>query len=193
MSPEPGPHEAALPEPAQPVVPAARKPRSVARKLRKAVGRVRQVWEYMVLRPTPEDRAWVRTVLTARELALFHGMSAHDQAHCAKVARKLAAKHPPDWALKAALLHDAGKPQGYGLIWRVLVVLKPDPEIPAAPRETRGWPWALQIYRWHGLYGAEMAREAGVPEPGCAIILEHSNKALAGEVPWLAEFQWADD
>lgn len=174
-------------------VPVARKPRSLARKLKKAAGRVRQVWEYLVLRPTADDQAWVRTVLTASELARYHGMSAHDQAHCAKVAKKLATKSPPDWALKAALLHDVGKPRGYGLIWRVLVVLRPDPEIPAAPRETRGWRWALQVYRWHGLYGAEMAREAGVPEPGCAIILEHSNKALAGEIPWLAEFQWADD
>ncbi len=163
------------------------------RAVSKALGRVRQVWEYLVLRPKSEDLAWVGMVLTPAERALFEGMSPHDQAHCAKVARKLSAKSPPDWALKAALLHDVGKPRGYGLIWRVLVVLRPDREIPAAPRLAQPWPWALQIYRWHGLYGAEMAREAGVPESGCRIIQEHGNKSLADEVPWLGEFQWADD
>lgn len=161
--------------------------------LAKALGRVRQVWEYLVLRPKPEDLAWVETVLTPSEQALYRGMSLHDQAHCVKVARKLSTQSPPDWALKAALLHDVGKPRGYGLIFRVLVVLKPDRTIPAEPRFTRPWPWALQIYRWHGRYGAEMAAAAGVPDAGCRIILEHSNKALAGEIPWLAEFQWADD
>ncbi len=162
-------------------------------KLSKAMGRVRQVWEYLVLRPKPEDLAWVETLLTPAERALYDAMSAHDQAHTVKVARKLATQHPPDWALKAALLHDAGKPRGYGLIWRVLVVLRPDRDIPAEPRFKQPWRWALQIYRWHGLYGAEMAAAAGVPEAGCRIILEHSNKKLAGEVPWLREFQWADD
>jgi putative nucleotidyltransferase with HDIG domain len=164
-----------------------------SRKLAKTLGRVRQVWEYLVLRPKPEDLAWVDTVLTPAERALYDGMSLHDQAHTVKVARKLATLQPPDWAIKAALLHDVGKPRGYGLIWRVLVVLRPDRDIPAEPRFARRWPWALQIYRWHGLYGAEMARAAGVPEAGCRIILEHSNKALAGEVPWLREFQWADE
>ncbi len=162
-------------------------------KLSKAIGRVRQVWEYVVLRPTPADLAWVDTVLTPAERALYDGMSWHDQAHTAKVARKLATKNPPLWALKAALLHDVGKPRGYGLIWRVLVVLRPDREIPAEPRFTQPWRWACQIYRWHGLYGAQMAAAAGVPEEGCTIILEHSNKALADQVPWLREFQWADD
>lgn len=177
----------------RPLAPAARKLAPAARKLRKALGRVRQVWEYLVLRPTRADLGWVGEILTPAERALFEGMSPHDQAHCAKVARKLATKAPPDWALKAALLHDAGKPRGYGLVWRVLVVLRPDRTIPAEPRHTRPWPWALQIYRWHGRYGAEMAAAAGLSEAGCRIIAEHSNKALAHEVPWLAEFQWADD
>lgn len=162
-------------------------------KLQKAAGRIRQVWEYLFLRPRSEDLAWVNTILSPAARALFDEMSAHDQAHGIKVARRLATKNPPDWALMAALLHDVGKPRGYGLIWRVLVVLRPDPEIPAEPRLTGAWPWARQIYRWHGLYGAEMARAAGVPEAGCRIILEHSNKALADSIPWLREFQWADE
>lgn len=162
-------------------------------KVAKAMGRVRQVWEYLVLRPTAEDLSWVGTILTPAERALYDGMSPHDQAHTVKVARKLATLDPPVWALKAALLHDVGKPPGYGLVWRVLVVLFPDREIPPEPRFKQPWRWARQIYRWHGLYGAQMARAAGVPEEGCTIILEHSNKALADQVPWLREFQWADD
>ncbi|HEY9857196.1 MAG TPA: hypothetical protein V6D05_15740, partial [Stenomitos sp.] len=97
----------------------------------KALTRVRQVWDLLTKRVSPEDEAWARSYLQGPELALYDGMQRYDRYHCTTVARRFAALEPPEWALKGALLHDCGKPKGYGLFWRVFVVLFPDVGIAA--------------------------------------------------------------
>lgn len=158
----------------------------------KAITRVRQVWDLLTKRVSSEDEAWARSQLQGPELALYDGMQRYDRYHCTTVARRFSALNPPAWALKAALLHDCGKPHGYGLVWRVFVVLFPDPTIQPAPRRALPWRWAQQLYRWHGLYGAERALAAGLPEPACRIIREHHDRSAAAE-EWLAAFQRIDD
>lgn len=159
----------------------------------KAIARVRQVWDLLTKRVSSEDAAWARAYLQGPELALYDGMQPYDRYHCTVVARRFAALEPPEWALRGALLHDCGKPRGYGLFWRVFVVLFPDPDIPSAPRLRLPWRWAQQLYRWHGLYGAERARAAGLPETACVLIRDHH--ARPGDRPqaWVSEFQAIDD
>jgi len=159
----------------------------------KTLTRVRQVWDLLTKRVSPEDEAWARSFLQGPELALYDGMQRYDRYHCTTVARRFAALEPPEWALKGALLHDCGKPKGYGLFWRVFVVLFPDVTIAVAPRQSLPWRWAQQLYRWHGLYGAERAREAGLPEDACAIIRDHHARSGATAEGWVAQFQIIDD
>lgn len=160
----------------------------------KALARVRQVWDLLTKRTTPSDEAWAHSLLDGPELGLYRSMQRYDRYHCTTVARRFAELEPPEWALKGALLHDCGKPRGYGLLWRVFVVLFPDPAIPSTPRERLPWRWAQQLYRWHGLYGAERARAVGLPEAACAIIRDHHARGTARtDAPWLAAFQRIDD
>lgn len=161
--------------------------------LNQALTRARQVWDYLTKRPTFEDEAWARQYLVGAELALYLRMHRYDRYHCTRVARRFAALEPPDWAIKGALLHDCGKPRGYGLIWRILVVVVSNPAIAPEPRARTPWRWAYQLYRHHGRYGAELARQAGLPEAACVIIHEHHHRAQAPEAPWLADFQRIDD
>lgn len=160
----------------------------------KALTRVRQVWDLLTKRTSAEDEAWAVSMLQGPELTLYRDMQRYDRYHCTSVARRFAELDPPLWALKGALLHDCGKPRGYGLFWRVFVVIFPEPAIAAAPRERLPWRWAQQLYRWHGLYGAERARGAGLSEDGCTIIRDHhARSASCSDAPWLAEFQRIDD
>lgn len=159
----------------------------------KATTRVRQVWDLLTKRVSPEDEAWARSHLQGPELALYEGMQRYDQYHCTTVARRFASLEPPAWALKGALVHDCGKPQGYGLFWRVFVVLFPDPAVAPAPRLRLPWRRAQQLYRWHGLYGAERARAAGLCEEACAIIRDHHARSSGAAEGWVGEFQAIDD
>ena len=63
--------------------------------------------------PSPADRAWVATILSEEELALWRRMSGADRRHAVGVARRAqstlgqAGAGRPE--LAAALLHDVGK------------------------------------------------------------------------------------
>jgi hypothetical protein len=61
--------------------------------------------------PRADDAAWVESLLSKAELALWRRMSGPDQRHAAGVARRVEAGLPsPDRpVLVAALLHDVGK------------------------------------------------------------------------------------
>lgn len=154
--------------------------------------RVRQVWDLLTKRPSADDAAWAEARLTPAEFALYQAMRPYDRYHCTLIARRFAELDPPEWAIRGALLHDCGKPPGYGLIWRVLMVLYGDPTVPSEPRFRSAWRWAQQSYRWHGLYGAQLALAAGLPEDGCTIIREH-HAPPSSESAWLAAFQRIDD
>lgn len=157
----------------------------------RALTRVRQVFDVLTKRPTPSDEAWALSHLPESAHELFLGMRAYDRYHCTAIAQRFAELNPPAWALHAALLHDCGKPRTFGLLCRVGGVLAKRIKPPAAPRARVFWKRALQIYHWHGHYGAQAAEMAGLAPEACHLIRQHHDRSQG--VPWLADFQRIDD
>ena len=109
--------------------------------------------------PSVADEAWVLTVLSEGEHALWRRMSGPDKRHAAGVARRVQRAGVDDRAaLTAALLHDVGKLEsGLGTFGRVFATV--------ARRWTRagaGWvpePW--RRYDDHSALGAVLLDRAG--------------------------------
>lgn len=158
----------------------------------RSLTRVRQVFDFLTKRPTPADEAWALSLLPESAHGLYHGMRPYDRYHCTAIARKFSQLNPPAWALHAALLHDCGKPMTFGLICRVGSVLAKRFKLSVEPFERTSWKRALQIYQWHGHYGAQVAETAGLAEEACHLIRHHHDHTVSG-VPWLADFQRIDD
>ncbi|MBC8163340.1 MAG: hypothetical protein H7Z42_19185, partial [Roseiflexaceae bacterium] len=92
--------------------------------------RLRQLRRALAGRIEPSERALVRQLLHAREVALFERMAAFDQRHCLDVCLTLLrGGHQDPAVLRAALLHDVGKVDEAGrpiplLYYGIFVVLK---------------------------------------------------------------------
>jgi putative nucleotidyltransferase with HDIG domain len=102
--------------------------------------------------PSPDDAAWVRSLLSPSEQALWERMSGPDQRHAAGVARRVdrAGVHDRP-ALVAALLHDVGKVEsGLSTLERVPATL-------ARPLRPARW----RAYYDHPSIGAALLKEAG--------------------------------
>lgn len=155
--------------------------------------RVRQVVDFLTKRPAPEDERWALDQLPDALRPLYLAMRPYDRFHCTEVARRFARLEPPEWALHGALLHDCGKPAGFGLVARILGVLLPDIRLAPDPPANRPIVRIQQVYRWHGEYGARLARSAGLGEDGCELIACHHARGRATEGSWLARFQDIDD
>ena len=106
--------------------------------------------------PKPADAAWVTTVLTPEEHALWSRMPKHDRRHSVLVARRVEATlagtdaaGDPRW-LAAALLHDVGKlDAGLSVPGRVVATLARG----AAGHEwTEPWSTKRGFLRRVGLY-----------------------------------------
>ncbi len=149
--------------------------------------RVRQVLYYLWVRPDPDDLRRAALLLPPALYGVFLQMTPADQAHGARVARRLARLSAPDHVLAAAYLHDAGKPPGYGLWWRCLMVAfpgdPPDPDRSARSPLAR----ARQTYHHHARHAAEAIAGAGGSVEVIALV-----EGIRG-TPWLAEFEHADD
>lgn len=162
----------------------------------KAAGRLRQVAFYLWPRVSSADEAWARTWLNAAQSGLFERMARQDRAHAIRVARRLEALHAPASVLEAALLHDCGKPAGYGLVGRVLGVLAARwlDGLPAAPPRA-GLARQLQIFRWHDAYGLEAASAAGTSPDAMALLAAYLAPESQTERPpvWLEALAAADD
>lgn len=154
--------------------------------------RLTQVVRYLFDRPAPDDLGWAKQMLgpAAKQ---FEAMSRPDRAHALRVARRFEALDPPGWAIQGALLHDAGKPPGFGLFWRILVVLSPGDRGPSDPPERRPLRRARQIHHWHGLYGAREAESLGLSRETVAFVCHHQDPDQAERIPWIRLFQAIDD
>jgi hypothetical protein len=120
--------------------------------------------------PSPEDRAWVETVLEPAEFALWARQPGHDQRHSAGVARQVVealagGPHADDSRWPAcALLHDIGKlASGLGVPARVLATLVERATSGAVAdwEEHRGLRRRIALYLRHPELGADMIRLAG--------------------------------
>lgn len=118
--------------------------------------------------PTPEEREWVRSVLTAGEFPLWDAQPRYDLRHTLGVGRRVEGalgREREDRWVAAALLHDVGKVEsGLGVAGRVLATLVMGV---AGRRRVRGWAarpgWRGRFGRYadHGEIGARLIRSAG--------------------------------
>jgi hypothetical protein len=120
--------------------------------------------------PSPADRAWVESVLSPGEFALWARQPGHDQRHSAGVARQVEAAlaggpHAGDTRWPAcALLHDIGKlASGLGVLGRVLATLfgRATDGAVADWEEQRGMRRRIALYLRHPELGADMIELAG--------------------------------
>lgn len=111
-----------------------------------------------------EDVRWAASLLDVRLGALFAGMARPDRSHALRVARRVQAAGGGRDVVRAALLHDVGKPAGYGLFWRTVCVLLPPAraEQPAGPVGTLAW--ARHVYAHHEQSGLDLLVAAGADE-----------------------------
>ncbi|MDQ1444131.1 MAG: hypothetical protein QOI20_595 [Acidimicrobiaceae bacterium] len=101
--------------------------------------------------PSPQDEAWVLSLVSEAELSLWRRMDGPDQRHAAGVARRVSRSLSERAALVAALLHDVGKVEsGLGTFERVgATVARPWRDRPVVPGRWRR-------YYDHPALGAEL-------------------------------------
>ncbi|WP_457636879.1 phosphohydrolase [Oceanithermus sp.] len=119
------------------------------------------------------DDAWALAQLTADEAELYRKMDVRDREHNVMVARRLLERWPdaPGYAVRAALLHDAGKAlRPYRLWERVYTALLEPwaPELPPYPLKS-GLTGAWQIRIHHPRYAADRIADPQV----ASLVLEH--------------------
>jgi len=137
--------------------------------MRSLGGRLQRLLRALLAREAPDD-AFALGFLVGEERELYLSMDPRDRAHGVRVARRLLSRYPeaPDFAVRAALLHDAGKAlRPYRPLERVLAGLYALPVPPYPLRE--GLFGAFQVRRHHPLYAALRLRDPRVR----ALVLEH--------------------
>lgn len=143
------------------------------------ITRVKQAALYFG-RLTPTDHDWIKSILSVHEQAYFRYMHPADQFHCYQVARHLG--EAPMYVLKAALLHDCGKPRNFGFFARCLVVLLRKFSLPFCSEIQR-------IGHEHPQVGADLLKGV-LSEEGIELILRHQeSENVTG---WLQKLQAAD-
>ena len=135
------------------------------------------------------DDAWALTRLEPDEALLYRAMDVRDREHNVLVAKRLLERWPdaPDFAVRAALLHDAGKAlRPYRLWERVFTALFESraPQLPAYPLKT-GPAGAWQIRLHHPRYAADRIADPLVAE----LVREHHDP----QSPWGLRLHEADE
>ncbi len=133
------------------------------------------------------DDAFAQGILSAEEYKLYLKMDVRDRCHACLVAKTLSAEKPDASLelLRAALLHDVGKSGiSYSAWQRIAVHLYTPRDLPLQPR-LKGMRGIWQINLHHGIYGAQMIRQAGGSERVAEIIERHHKPHRDGEAALL--------
>jgi HD domain-containing protein len=145
--------------------------------------------------PSPNDDAWARRVLGARQHALWARMPNHDRRHSVAVARRVerslaGTEYAGDdrW-LAAALLHDVGKLDArlgvFGRVGATLAGAAAGHDMAPVWSEKRGITRRVGLYLRHPELGAEHIRVAGGPDVVAQWAAAHHDRASwdATEIP----------
>jgi hypothetical protein len=130
--------------------------------------------------PSAENRAWVESVLTDAELALWRRMYGPDRRHSVQVARDVERRlcaEATAAVLAAALLHDVGKLDArlrtYGRVVATLTIKLAGRDEVVAWRRARRLHRRLALYALHPQLGAEALTLAGSDPLTVAWTREH--------------------
>ena len=143
--------------------------------------RVRQFFNAMLARDSPDDLRQVDAILPPGAQGLFRKMSVSDQRHSLNVMHTLLQEgHTETDLLAAALLHDVGKSAAWITpVHRTLIVLTRHfaPGVLAwlssgEPRR-EAWRKPFVIHRRHPELGAEWAAQAGCSVLTVSLIRRH--------------------
>lgn len=147
--------------------------------------RLKRLFRSLFPRWEKPDDAFALAFLQGEERALYLSMDPRDRAHGVRVAQRLLKRYPdaPPFAVRAALLHDAGKAvRPYRPLERILTGLY-TPPVPPYP--LRGGPMgAFQVRCHHPLYAAERIQD---PEVRTLVLEHHRPQSL-----WGTRLHWAD-
>lgn len=168
--------------------------------------RLKQFYHAIFSHLEQSDRNLVRIYLDEKEEALFYGMDRPTQAHCIRVARTitdlLAKRQITNKALiiKAALLHDIGKPaNAIRTLDRVFIVLLQSffPSLYQKLSMTKEFSGhfikALHFHANHPELGAQIAKKHELPPQVVALILCHHQPERPEDSPELKILRQADN
>jgi hypothetical protein len=169
-----------------------------------ALYRVRQFFNALLARVSPDDLRQVDAILPSGAQGLFRKMSVSDQRHGLNVLHMLLQEgHTERDLLAAALLHDAGKSAAWVTpVHRTIIVLTRHfvPGVLAwlsrgEPRRA-AWRHPFVIHQQHPEIGAQWAAQAGCSAMTVALIRRHQEPLRRTpqdlEEEWLVALQQAD-
>ncbi|MHB9095103.1 MAG: HDOD domain-containing protein [Eubacteriales bacterium] len=170
--------------------------------------RPRQFFRALFSKMTQDDLAMVSKYLSKDEKQLFFNMDPAIQKHCVNVAftvqNMLKDRPGTDHGLlmKAALLHDIGKPRGsltlMDRVWYVLVRKASRRLAEKLARPGKGGflarlRYAFYIHINHGEIGASIAQNSGLGEDLVFLLRHHHDQAMASRSVELALLLLADE
>ena len=145
-------------------------------------GRVKQFFQALTAKVTPDDGKYLEKHLNTDEQKLFFAMSTIDQSHCLKTAYRIErlvidGKQGVDkeFLIRCALLHDIGRVDGdltlTGKIFAVMVT-GIFPQF-ARNLELKGNKW-IYVYRHHAEIGGRKLQKLGLFREAKIIAKHHS-------------------
>lgn len=168
--------------------------------------RFKQFWNALFSKLSHEDIVLLKAYLNDQEQLLFSGMDRQTQTHCVRVARttlKMLSKYSSSneqVVIKAALLHDIGKPPNVIRTFdRVLIVLlnKFAPrlfeKLLECPRNYGHFHKAIISYKRHPELGAKLAETFNLSEEIVTLIKQHHHEESPNEPVELKILREADN
>ncbi|SHK71802.1 HD domain-containing protein [Desulforamulus aeronauticus] len=170
-----------------------------------ALQRVKQFWHAIMDTLDPKEIEFVQKSLNKQEQSLFYAMDRPTQTHCVRVAKtclELSASQKnlnTELLVKAALLHDIGKPANcITTLDKVLIVLLTT----FAPKmfqnilhSDKGGRFidACKNHSNHPVKGAALAERAHLPAQQVLLIRNHHNPPKPDDSPELVLLRKADE